>query len=280
MNAADLHCHSDYSDGSLPIQRVVNLAKSRGLTAVSIADHDTLAGYMQENLYREDIMVIPGIEISANDYVRGRRVHILGYGMKDLRVLHETCAPYLVKRHETALVMISILRKLGYDILPQDALQYTGPSGMLYRQHIMRALMDKGYTDAIYGPVYKELFGRCGKVNIRFDYIEMRDAVHIICESGGRAFLAHPFVYDSLDALPELVDAGLSGIEKFYPTHTPEQEKICCELVKRYNLIPCGGTDYHGAYGERPDLPGNCGLADAELKRFLESIELHDKNIE
>ena len=273
MIAADLHCHSTWSDGSATFGQLTALAKDSGLSAISVADHDTLAGFMREEWQHTGITVVPGIEISAYDYRRGRKVHILGYGMQKFSLLEETCMPFLARRHETALKMVATIRSAGYEIREEDALKYAGPAGTLYRQHIMRALMDKGYTEAIYGPLYKELFGRGGKAQLRIDYMDMRDAVHAVRESGGRAFLAHAFLYDSAEALPELINTGLSGIEQVYPTHTIAQRQICAEIAECYGLGVSGGTDFHGLYGERQDMPGDFGLGRAELRRFLECVE-------
>ena len=80
MNA-DLHCHTKMSDGSTSIDEVIMIAKRRGIKTISITDHDTFAGSIRGKILgkRLGIEVITGAEISAYDYNRNRKVHILCY---------------------------------------------------------------------------------------------------------------------------------------------------------------------------------------------------------
>ena len=44
MKKIDLHTHTDISDGSETPEAAVRLAKSLGLAAIAVTDHDTAAG--------------------------------------------------------------------------------------------------------------------------------------------------------------------------------------------------------------------------------------------
>lgn len=44
MKQIDLHVHSNSSDGTLSPEEVVLLAKSKGLSAIALTDHDTVSG--------------------------------------------------------------------------------------------------------------------------------------------------------------------------------------------------------------------------------------------
>ena len=70
MIKADLHIHTDISDGSLTTEEVIKKAKENGLTHIAITNHDTVKGLKDAiELGKEyNIVVIPGIEISAYDY--------------------------------------------------------------------------------------------------------------------------------------------------------------------------------------------------------------------
>ena len=79
--SADLHCHTKMSDGSVTIEELVILAKNKGITTISVTDHDTFAGSTRAKVFakRHGVTVIPGIEISAFDYDRNQKVHVLCY---------------------------------------------------------------------------------------------------------------------------------------------------------------------------------------------------------
>ena len=132
--------------------------------------------------------------------------------------------------------------------------------------------MGKGYIGSIYGSLYNQLFGQGGKADLRFDYMNMLYSVRAIRESGGKAFLAHPFLYNSLKALTELIDSELMGTELVYPTHTLSQIEICAEVLRRYGFAASGGADYHDVYGERKDMPGDFGLDPEGLQCFLDRV--------
>ncbi|HCC01195.1 MAG TPA: PHP domain-containing protein, partial [Ruminococcaceae bacterium] len=79
--AADLHCHTKMSDGTVSIEELVLLAKKRGLSAVAITDRDTFAGDGRAVIFgkRKGIEVIPGAEFTTIDDKTGRKVNILCY---------------------------------------------------------------------------------------------------------------------------------------------------------------------------------------------------------
>ena len=61
--SADLHCHTKMSDGSVTIEELVILAKNKGITTISVTDHDTFAGSTRAKVFakRHGVTVIPGI---------------------------------------------------------------------------------------------------------------------------------------------------------------------------------------------------------------------------
>ncbi|RLF27810.1 MAG: hypothetical protein DRN14_04965, partial [Thermoplasmata archaeon] len=65
---ADLHAHTTRSDGVLEPRELLRLAKSRGLGAVAITDHNVLT-----RVEGEGILVVPGEEVSTT------AGHILAY---------------------------------------------------------------------------------------------------------------------------------------------------------------------------------------------------------
>ena len=113
----------------------------------------------------------------------------------------------------------------------------------------MDALTDEPFTSADYRTLYRSLFKNGGICDRDIEYVDARDAVRAIVEDGGVAVLAHPGQLDSYDLLPDLVDCGLGGIERFHPDHTAADHARCADLAERYNLLCTGGSDYHGRFG-------------------------------
>ena len=92
----DLHLHSNWSDGSLSVPRLIRFVKNLGLDAISLTDHDTMAGQAEalEEGKRLGLKVIPGVEISAFNPETGRKAHILGFYVKDMDGLNCACRPF------------------------------------------------------------------------------------------------------------------------------------------------------------------------------------------
>ena len=245
---ADLHIHSVWSDGSLSVPEIVRFAKALGLDALSVPDHDTMAGQKEalEEGERQGIRIISGVEVSALDGETGRKVHILGYKVKDTEGLTRACFPYLEDRGRANREAGKRIRAAGYPVEDEEFLAYAGKTGILYRQHLMHALADRGYTKTIYGPLYTKLFGPGGFAAVKSNYMAAEEAVRLIKDCGGYPVLAHPFMYDSLELVPKLVKQGLAGIECQHHTQTPERERLVREKARQDGLFLTGGREFHG----------------------------------
>ena len=279
MIKADLHIHTDISDGSLNTEEVIKQAKEKGLTHIAITNHDTVKGLKEaiELGKKYNIIVIPGIEISAYDYKRNRKVHLLGYGI-DLEGKHITnlCKRLLKDRDEMTLKQVQIIKSLGYDISEEEVKVYGKNSDISYKQHIMQVMIDKGYVKEIYAPLYKELFKNNGPCHMEIKYIDVLEAIDAIIKDNGIVVVAHPGQMKSYELIEELVDRGLVGIEKYHISHSEEDYERVDELVRRYNLIVTGGSDFHGSYAKNRSI--GCCIAPSESVKFIEQI-IKGKNI-
>ncbi|WP_199617726.1 PHP domain-containing protein [Paenibacillus alkalitolerans] len=255
----DLHCHTDVSDCSMSLREIIDLAKLEGVGCLAITNHDTTQGLgqMVEAGSREGLEIIPGIEISAYDFTRNRRVHILGYFIEPGHsALEDICAPLLDMRHHASYVMVNRLIEAGYNITWEQVEKYAAGGTGVYKQHIMHALLDNGYASTIYGDLYKELFSRGqngeapGIAFVPMKYVDARLAIQAVLQAGGIPALAHPGQYGNFEAVPELVENGLAGIEVWHPLHGPQDEARAREYAEQYGLIMTGGSDFHGFYGE------------------------------
>lgn len=80
MIRVDLHCHSLFSDGSLPPRALADLLADSGVKAASLTDHDRVEGLDEFAVFlaRRDIAFVTGVELTTQ--LDGSEVHLLGYG--------------------------------------------------------------------------------------------------------------------------------------------------------------------------------------------------------
>ncbi|OOM78628.1 PHP domain-containing protein [Clostridium sp. BL-8] len=249
---ADFHVHTDISDGSLGLRETIQVAKENEVTHMAITNHDTVKGLKEaiKEGDRKGIIIIPGIEISAYDFVNKKKVHILGYNFElEGKNIRKLCDPILERRNENSIRQIDILKINGYKINTQNILRKSVNSEVIYKQHIMAELIEKGYTDEIYSDLYKKLFKKGGICSGDIEYVDVFEAVKAIKADNGIAVLAHPGQLDSYGIIDELVAQGLDGIELNHMDHTEEDVTKIKEYSDKYGLILTGGSDFHGEYG-------------------------------
>ncbi|MFC4402245.1 PHP domain-containing protein [Gracilibacillus xinjiangensis] len=249
---ADLHVHSKYSDGSDTLEEVLQQAIQQEVSSISFVDHDTTAG-QQEAIKlgkKYDINVIPGIEISAYDFKRNRKVHILGYHYNlASRNIKALCEPLQKRRQRHSLWQIEQIQLAGYRISLDKISASVSPGSTIYKQHIMRQLTESSYESKTYQNLYQSLFKQDGVASGDIEYTDVFKAVQAIKQDDGIAVIAHPGQLDSYDLIPELAEAGLDGIERHHPDHTREDHLLIDTLAEKYNLMLTGGTDYHSLFG-------------------------------
>jgi len=273
---ADLHVHSHFSDGADSVRKVMEKAKGNGVTHLSFVDHDTVAGLeVVKQLGKVyGISIIPGIEISAYDFKRKRKVHILGYDYNPEAVhIQHVCQPVLQKRQEHSLWQISQINKLGYELNESEIMKTASLGKTIYKQHIMRHLTNADFNSREYKELYQMLFKNDGIASGDIKYANAFEAVEAIVADGGLAVVAHPGQLDSYSIIPELVEAGLGGIERNHLDHTEKDHEKVEALAKEYDLVMTGGTDYHGSFGATVEIgaltsPINDLLEDCKKSKF------------
>lgn len=272
--AGDLHTHTTYSDGSCAAQQLPRLAAAAGLTALAITDHDSLAGlrFGYDHPEIDGIQLIPGMELSGYDFVRRRRVHILCYWPQECDALRAHCSLLAQRRRETVTRSMELLEQRCPQFRREDALRYARCSGgALFKAYVMRAMMEYGLADGVYGSVYKELFRPAeeGGLNFRFEYPDCRQLLRLGRECGGVVILAHPSVYNSMELARELAEEKLlDGIELDHPRNTAQDREEIQKLVDVYGLIATGGTDFHGMNRRIPQPVGTGQTGDEMIRRI------------
>ena len=247
----DLHCHTKMSDGSTGIGELIDLAKLRQIETLAVTDHDTFACSVRAVVLgkRAGVTVVPGVEISTLDHSRGKRAHLLCYYPKNAGRLEGLLRK--ITENRRAAMSISIQKVLHIYPMPMTMiLTRAHGSTNIFKQHVMQALMDAGYTDEIFGNTFKKLFHpKYGLAYTRIEYPDVFDVIEEIHSAGGAAVLAHPSEYESMDLMQELCEKGLlEGIEGFHPRNSDEDLQAILNCCQKYQLPMTGGTDFHGCY--------------------------------
>lgn len=242
---ADLHVHTTASDGTLTPEQVVEEAARIGLAAVGIADHDTVAGVgpALKAGHEFGVIVVPAVEINTD---HGKHeIHILGYYIDFEAALLNTHLNRLrVERAERARRMVERLSELGVKI-SLERVREIASEGAVGRPHVARAIKEAGYVSSMNAAFSKYLI-RGAPAYIPRHKLTPPQAIDIILEAGGAPVLAHPGIHSHDDLIPELVEAGIKGLEVFHTEHSPVQAEHYLRIAERYHLIPTGGSDSHG----------------------------------
>lgn len=277
MNAVvDLHLHTLASDGRLSPTELVHLAARQGLKTVAVTDHDTtdgLAEAFEAAKKFPGLRIIPGIELSAD--VPGDEVHVLGYFIDpDDAELQAELLRFREGRVARAKTMVDKLDQLGIHV-EWERVQHFAGDGAVGRPHIAMALVEAGYCQEP-KDAFPEYLGRNGLAYVERVKLTPVDAVRMIQRAGGAAVLAHPAYMDDMEAgIASLSGIGLAGIEVHYAKYREDTIRKLARIARQYELIPCGGSDYHGMGNSDECLPGENGPTLETVDR-LEDAALSD----
>lgn len=246
----DLHVHTTASDGTLAPRQAVALAKSLGLAAIAVTDHDTTAGLAEALSAGAElgVEIVPGVELAA-DY-GGREVHILGYFIDpDAPALTEAMDWAVLQRDERNQRIVSAMEAAGFPI-SMDALRERFPHTVVGRPHIGRLLAERGCAADLRDAINRYMVPGAPYYSPR-TRISMADAVAVLRAAGGVVSLAHPLQYgfdgDALRAyLLEGRAAGASALEARYAEHTPAETDMLLALAAQLGMAVSGGSDFHG----------------------------------
>jgi len=241
----DLHSHTTASDGALSPRELVRLAARHRVSVLAITDHDSTEGLVEamDEAARHGIEIVPGLEINCD--VPGAEIHVLGYCM-DWRApwfqdfLREQRAERVARVHR----IVDRLTELGLP-LTADEVFAVCKEGSPGRPHVAQAMIARGYVKSV-REAFDRYLSRNGPANVPRKRFTPVEAVRLIRRARGVPVLAHPGLANRDELIPELVEAGLSGIEAFYPEHSSGQITAYRDLCARLGLIATGGSDFHG----------------------------------
>lgn len=270
MSRVDLHLHSRASDGVLTPAEVVRSVAARGVSGLSLTDHDTVAGVEEARVEAERLGLdfLVGAELSANE--PGRSVHILAYGFDpehpELRAFFERFRHDRLRRAEE---MVSRLNENGV-FLEMEAVMREAPGGLPTRAHLGRALVAENLVPDIHSAF------RLWLARDRPAFVEKRpspppEVFDLIHRAGGVAILAHPGRDYSEADLDAYVAAGLDGIEILHAANGPSIRASLGRIVRKHGLLRSGGSDWHGP-GAGGSEPGSQRVPATWMQEIVERV--------
>jgi 3',5'-nucleoside bisphosphate phosphatase len=241
----DLHLHSVHSDGTHTVADLVAMAVAAGLSAISLTDHDTVAGLpgIREAARGTGLEIVNGVELSSS--AGASDLHVLGYFFDPENAdLLQGLAWFRNGRRERLAKMVSRLNELGVEVSEAEVARYA-TSDAPGRPHVAQALLDLGFVDT-FDDAFRRYLAHYAPAYVPKPRFAPKEAVGLIRRAGGAPVLAHPGTLGRDELIPELVEAGLLGIEAWHPKHSSSQVTAYRRLAREHGLVATGGSDYHG----------------------------------
>ena len=271
----DFHTHSTASDGRLSPTELVDLVASQGVQYHALTDHDSTQGVaeaMAAGEKYENYHLIPGVEFGTD--IDGAEVHMLGLFLSPHdEELQKVLWELREGRLDRGEGIVNKLREQG-KMIEWSRVQEIAGEAAVGRPHIAQALVEAGYVKKV-ADAFDTLIGRNGTAYVERRKMTPEDAVEFILARGGLACWAHPADMGITDdqvepILARLVAAGMQAMEVFYKDYKPATIEMLRLLTEKYDILPLGGSDYHGIFGNDERLPGDIPLPDSSVERLLE----------
>jgi predicted metal-dependent phosphoesterase TrpH len=256
---ADLHLHSHFSDGTFAPAEIVSRGRKQGLGALSLTDHDTVEGCvpMAEECSKAEMEFVVGTELTSEH--KDNELHILGYFFDPTNEpLLAAMAKFQKVRQDRIREMVAAINRLGVSLNAEDvfALANCKSPG---RPHVARTLVKQGQCRTL-DEAFERFLKKGRPAWVPKSKMSSLEAIELIHQAGGLAVMAHPGLNRTDEVIPDLVSAGLDGIECFHTKHPPAMSRRYLDFADKYSLLVTGGSDCHGMSKGRP-LIGNVRLS-------------------
>lgn len=271
---ANLHTHSNHSDGGYTPKALAQAAKKEGYGAIAVTDHDTVTGCAElraecEKLGLETVLgvefsspssllpVKPGVTTENNSF------HICGYGFDPE---HPGMKQYLLelggqKAAQTKVIFdLAVKNGLLRGIEWEEVLSFNPGKTWISGSQIFIALQAKGLIEEKDRTwLSKEVFGRFRPQAFPCVFKDAHEIIQLIRDAGGIAILAHP--HEQLQYMEALMEMGMEGLEVSHDLLTAEEQIAAMQLALEKGLYISGGSDHNGqcsGYYERYSTPEEC----------------------
>jgi predicted metal-dependent phosphoesterase TrpH len=252
MNAfADLHLHTNFSDGTYTPEELAGHAHRCGFKAIALTDHDTMEGCARTAAACRNFGVefIPATELTCEH--DGHELHLLAYYLdaENPRLAAEL-AKFQEVRQGRIREMVTRLNNLGVP-LKAEAVFALANCQSPGRPHVARALAQGGWCSGL-DEAFERFLKKGKPAWVPKFKISAMDAVELVHQAGGLAVMAHPGLNHCDELIPALVDAKMDGLECFHSKHSTHATQRYLELADRYRLLVTGGSDCHGMSKGQP----------------------------
>jgi len=264
---ADLHCHSNVSDGTLSPEDLAQRAFDKGVELWALTDHDELGGQRRAREAALDLGMdyLTGTEVSVS--FAGQTVHIVGLGFDDEdAALNAGLAATRGGRTQRARDMAAGLAKVGIQGAFEGALKYVGNPDLISRTHFARFLVESGVCPDTHS-VFRRYLTEGHPGYVPHEWAGLGDAVRWITQAGGIAVIAHPGRYrftptEEYALFTEFIAHGGRGVEVMTGSHSAAEHIRYADTAIEFGLLASRGSDFHSPgesrteLGSLPDLPG------------------------
>lgn len=273
---ADLHLHTNFSDGTYTPEELAAHGKRVGLAAMALTDHDTVEGCERMSVACGglEIEFIPGTELTAE--VDGTELHLLGYFLdtKNPKLLAET-GKFQTVRQDRIREMVRRLNEHNIPLRAETVFEIANCRAP-GRPHVGRALVREKFCRSM-DEAFERFLKKGKPAWVPKFKISALDAIELIHGAGGLAVMAHPGLNRTDSIIPGLVEAGMDGIECFHSKHSPKTSEHYLQIAAKHNLLVTGGSDCHGLSKGKP-LIGSVKLAEKYFVALKEKAASHQKN--
>lgn len=241
----DLHLHTKYSDGTLSETEILEVVRSKNLTAFSITDHDTLKGFraVQRVMQPNDPELVAGLELSVT--VEAGDVHLLAYLFDpDDERLNAALEEFQERRNQRARLIVQKLNDMNISISYEAVLSSAGEAAV-GRPHIADTLV-RAHAVSSYDEAFEKYLRNDGPAYVPKENFTPEEAISAVHQAQGIVVLAHPVLDNAIRHIELLVDLGLDGIEIYHPVHKQRDTERLRRIAEKFGLIVSGGSDFHG----------------------------------
>ena len=268
----DLHLHTFHSDGTFTPEELIRRAKSAGLSAVSITDHESILGLPAARCAAaNDLEIIPGVELTVA--FQKRDLHLLGYGFNEG---NPQLGRYLEQAHRwregRMQAMIDRLKERGVQVTLEEVQAVSGEGNSMGRPHLAEVLVKRGVVQSI-SQAFEQYIGDRACCFAPQATLTVNQAVQLVRQAGGVVVLAHPRRMVEDEWIPELVSQGIQGIEVYHSDHNRAATQHYQAMADRLGLLGTGGSDCHGLRGSKGPLIGTVPVPYACLERLRELFQ-------
>ena len=221
------------------------------MACIALTDHDSVEGCARAATAAANVRMefIPGTELTAEH--NDTEVDILGYFLdtQNDKLLAEI-SKFQSVRQNRIHEMVARINELGVPLETESvfALANCKSPG---RPHVARAMVKAGLIASL-DEAFERFLKKGRPAWVPKSKISALEAIELIHQADGLAVMAHPGLNRTDEIIPDLVKAGMDGIECFHTKHSTAMAERYLEIAEKYNLLVTGGSDCHGFSKGKP----------------------------